>query len=359
MKLEKSEFIFLISFLMRGFFFGPCISIVYGIALNNSWISIVLSFILGFVPLFIFYKLFMIGGDNNIIDLFNKNLLFGRLISCAITLFIVYFCGISLWNVSNFVKSQFLFKTPLLAIGILFCVASLIMAKNNIRTIGRSGIIYFCINFILFNLALFSLSEKVRFDYFLPFESTSFIEIINASLISVSYNVLPLFLLLIVPRNNLVNSSGLVKSGLIMYCFTFFCILMVIATGTAILGANLCNLYQFTEYHILKTINIANFFQRVEGILSLQWIFDCIMLMVLCMHFTKCSVKQIFNFENNNLILVIVGIFVLFISRNIFDNNTVALDFLTKYQPFLNLFFLLILPSILLLKIKLFGVKLE
>ena len=138
-----------------------------------------------------------------------------------------------------------------------------------------------------------------------------------------------------------------------VYIFRYLCMLSVLVICVAILGIELTNLYQYPEYHILKTINIANFFQRVESVLSVQWIFDAVMSIVLCIYFVKESLTKTFNINNKiNLINIICVIGILIISQYVFSSNTVAETFYKNIYPFLTFSFFLIIPILVLIIVK-------
>ena len=72
MKVTSSEYSYLTSFLIRSLFFGPAIYSILHFALQDGWISLIISFILSFIPLIIYYKLFNHEANDNIVSITNK-----------------------------------------------------------------------------------------------------------------------------------------------------------------------------------------------------------------------------------------------------------------------------------------------
>ncbi len=351
MKVAKNELIFLVSTLVRGFFFGPTIYILFKIAQNNAWISIILALILSIFPLYLYKKLADINPSKNIIQTINDNFKFGKIINIFILIFILYFCSLILWNLINFIRSLFLFQTPLIFISIILIIPCIIISLKGIRTIARSSVIYFIINIILFLLAVLSLTSEIKLDYLLPYEITTITDIIKASLICISYTCLPMFLLLVVPKNNITSSDKLYKSLFLMYVISYLSIFIVIFFCTTVLGSNMSNLYQYPEYHILKTISIGNFFRRVEGIIVLQWIFDGILLLSFALYYALTTLKQSKIIKNKNISVIICAVIIFYISNYTFTNNTVAKEYLTNIGPYINYLFLFIIPLLILIKL--------
>lgn len=347
--IKKTEFSILASFLMRSLFIGWTVYSVGHIALQDGPISMLLSLLFSFLPLCLYYLLFTFDSKLNFIALLHKYLgKIGKVITLVLVAFVLLNMGAALWNLANFISSQFLYLTPYLLIASVFMICVLYMCLKGLKTIGRSGIILFIINVILFALPILSLFSEIKIDNLFPILENGWIPVFKGAGISISYNVLPLFLLLIIPKDNVEDNKKLVSSFLKVYLYTFLTLFLVIFFCTTIFGIKLTNLYQYPEFHILKTINIANFFQRVETILSIQWIFDHMMAIVMGLFFIKTSIIQTFPKvqKHEKWILVISALIIIIISQIIFPNNTVVENIGMTLAPILLLIFYLGIPLI-------------
>ena len=353
MKVTNSEYACLSSFLMRSLFFGPAIYSILHFALQDGWISIIISFLLSFIPLIIYYKLLNHNSDDNIVTLNNKLGILGKIINVILMSFVIFHASMVLWNLINFINSQFLFQTPLIVIAIILLTGILYVSIKNLTTIARTGTVFFIISTILYIIAALSLLKEFNVNGLKPVFNSGIIPILKGSFSSLGLNVFPLFIILIIPKNSIKNNNKILSSFFKVYIFRYICMLSVLVICVAILGIELTNLYQYPEYHILKTINIANFFQRVESVLSIQWIFDAVMSVALCIYFAKESITKTFNFKNKfNLVNIAIVIIVLIISQYVFSSNTVAETFYKNIYPFLTSIFFLIIPLIILVIVK-------
>lgn len=350
MKITNKEYAILISFFMRSLFFGPAIYSILHFALQDAWISILISFILSFIPLFIYYKLLNHNHDDNIISLNNKLGILGKIINIILIIFIVFHAIMILWNLANFIYSQFLFQTPLIIIAIILLVGIFYVSINNLTTIARTSTIFFIISTILFITAALSLIGACDFNELKPVLNSGFTPILKGSFASLGLNIFPIFLILIIPKKDIINNNKILPSFFKVYIFRYFCMLSVIIICIAILGIELTCLYQYPEYHILKTINIANFFQRIESVLSVQWIFESVIACAFCIYFIKESLIQSFDFKNRfNLINIIISIIILFATHYVFTNTTIAENFYKNIYPILTFIFFLIIPLLTLI----------
>lgn len=353
--VKKTEYSIFSAFLMRCLFTGPVVYSVLHIARQDGWISMLLSLVLSFIPLFIYYLLLNHDSKLNIVGLSHKYLgILGKIITLLLSLFVFFQASMVLWNMINFISSQYLYQTPLVVISILFMVAILYLSSRGLSAMGRSGIVMFIISIMLFFLSFFSLFTKISIKEVFPIFEFGAIPIIHASGVSLSYNVLPLFVLLIIPKDNIEDNKKMVRSFLKIYLFIFITLFLVVFTVTAIFGIKLASLYQYPEFHILKTINIGNFFQRVETVLSVQWIFDSIMAISLYMYFIKTSIVQTFKLKIKDIwILFTISILLIILTSNVFPNNTIAENFYMNILPILNGIFFGLIPLLILIVAKL------
>lgn len=220
--VKKTEYSIFSAFLMRCLFTGPVVYSVLHIARQDGWISMLLSLALSFIPLFIYYLLLNHDSKLNIVGLSHKYLgILGKIITLLLALFVFFQASMVLWNMINFISSQYLYQTPLVVISILFMVAILYLSSRGLSAMGRSGIVMFIISIMLFFLSFFSLFTKISIKEVFPIFEFGAIPIIHASGVSLSYNVLPLFVLLIIPKDNIEDNKKIGRSFLKIYLFIF------------------------------------------------------------------------------------------------------------------------------------------
>ncbi len=351
--IRKTEYIFLCYFIMNSMFWGITTYVLLQTSCRDSWISIILSLILGIIPLGIFYLTLNISPKDNIVSLINKQFgKFGIFINLLLILFVILLGTMILWNLATFINSQYLFKTPNLAIAILFMAVIVYMVSKDLSVIGRCSNILFFITTFLLIITTLTLISKIDLNELKPILEYGFNPVLKGSYLYISNNIFPLFLMLIIPKDNIVDNENLKKDLLKIYVFVIVVSFIVIFCCTTIFGPKMATLYQYPEYHVLKTINIANFFQRIESILSIQLIFSLIMGLVLNLFYLKTSFKQNFNIKKyDNLITIIFAIIIIILTHKLYGSNIIFENFVLYIYPFISII-LLVIPLILLIKNK-------
>ena len=158
----------------------------------------------------LYYLLLNHNSKLNIVGLVNKN--FGKLgilINIIFSLFALFLAINALWNLTNFISSQYLYQTPKVVITILFAIASSYIVYKGFETLGNSATIFFIINISLFILTILSLFSKIELDKLLPTFEFGLNPVLKGTLIHISYNVLPLCFMLIVSKDNIYNNKNL------------------------------------------------------------------------------------------------------------------------------------------------------
>ena len=344
--INKNEYSLLTFFVTRALFAGIAIHNICFVAKQDSWISIMIAFIFGIIPYIIFIKLINKEPNLNISQMLNKH--FGKLgivFNLILILIVIVDASIVLWNLSNFVSSQFLFKTPVWVIAIFFIIPVSYALNKGISTIGRTATILFIISMAMYLTCFFTLLFEIDITNIFPILENNYTTIFDGALMEISYNILSIFTLLSIPKCN-IKGEGLNKTLINFYLFNFITTFLVVFFIIGIFGNAMTNLYQYPEFHILKTINIANFFQRVESLLAFQWLLDFIVSLIIFIYFVNVSIKDTFKLDTQYIIPPIIIIISIFI----FKNNTVAYNFLGHIYKYVRMI-ILIIPIMLYFKI--------
>lgn len=344
-KISKRGFSSIIFFISQSMFLGIGLTQILNSAENSSPFSVILGFFLGFLILYLFFKLFNYEKDLSIFEKFEK--IFGKGLGNIINflllvLFLFYFIYI-LWSTEIYIQNKYLDKTPSFLILLLFLIPIVYSVNKDIKTIAKLSLIIFIITIIEIFLSVFGLTSILDINNLKPFFNKSFITILKNALCFISYFLTPIFLMLTVPKNKIEDSKNLDKSIIIFYIFgavNFFFIFIFII---GVFGIDLAKLFYYPEFTLVKKINYFNFIEHVENILSTQWLFSLFMSAVMSLLFFK---KYLEYKKVNNKILYYLVIFIsLIISTNLFKNTTIG------YHAVKNLYKLIYSIPLLLLTI--------
>jgi len=320
----------------------PVLSASIGIGLYNAiqiagvdnYISIFLSIFIGLIPLAMIIYIAKYKEDLNLIEKINN--LYGKYLGTIINLFIVaimFVIAITvLFNICNFIVTQFLSNTPILYVAIAFGIISFYAVSKGIETISRTQLIFsFIIALIFIGLAITLLPE---FDTsnLKPFLENGLEKPVWTAILNVFTNVIPIFVILIIPKNDIVDKHNYNKYVIIFYFLAAFFILAFSVFTMGVLGQYLSKFYQYPEYILLKRVSIFGFIDRIENLLSFQWIFSCFATLTLIIYYISNFIKK--N-DQAKLIPFIITIIIIITSTYIFKNNTTFNSYVTNIYPYI------------------------
>lgn len=323
-------------FISRAFFAGITSLSLISLTNQDSWISLFFASIIGLIPIYIFHKIASYDEELNIIQKIDK--LFpdvGKYIKLLLGIGIFAIVILNFWNLINLITTQFLNKTPNYVIGISLIIPIILLINKDNKIIARVSTILFFFNIILVITSIIGLLPKIQIDNLKPFIENNYL---NGIIPYISYNTLPLFIILIFPNKY-------VKKSIIRgYIISSISLLVGIIFLISILGVNLIILFQYPEFHLLKLAFDGFITFRLENILAIQWIFDIFIFTSIGIKFCNDS----FSLKNN----YIIPITILILTNYIFPNNTIANLIITYYIPYIIPTILLLIPIIILYKQK-------
>lgn len=354
-KITCFEFCILIYFITRSTSLGMAINSYIHIGGTDGYLSPIIGMIFGLIPLFIFIKILNYKPDLNIFqkidNIFGKKI--GTIINAILFITIIFLVTIIFWNLLNFIGSQYLYKTPNLYIAIIFGISIYYLCIRNLIVTIRVANILFYISVTIFIICVLGLIPHSKIDNLLPFMEYGIKGTFISGLSHIAYSVLPLFLLLMIPKNNIKDTKNLSKMIIFFYIISNIGKAIVCYFTISVFGIEIAKLYEFPDFALLRRISTTGFFQRFESILATQWIFDLFIMISLCINYIKCCYTHITKSNNVKIMLGILILLICIISGNyLFSSNTEGELFILNKLPIILYLTLFIIPLIITINIK-------
>lgn len=337
-KVTMLEYCIAVYFSIRASLTGINTMLIIGYAKESSWFSIVTGFLLGIIPLFLYFRIRKKLNNKNIFQIS------GPFIKLILIIGVSLYVLILFYDLTNFVYSQYLNKTPMLFIGFLFMLAMIYTLNKGINVTLKSFVIIFYICIILFIISVIGLLPKIEINNIKPFFVDGFMPILKGAISYVVYSVFPIIIIGVIPNNKIENYHLFKKYTFFTYAFMTFSAILVSINLIGVLGIDLVELYQYSEFHILKKINCFNFINRLERTLALQWILNFYCFCTLGIHFILTGLESFKIKYNKYSILIICALFTI-LQSTIFKSNTDVNSFL-RHQMVYILCICLFLPLI-------------
>lgn len=270
----------IVYFLLRASFIGISFSILLETSKQDSWIVIILSYIIGIIPLLLVEYIAKYESDKSFVD--KIKIIFPKTNKIITFIMILGFFGITIinfCNLANLITSQFLSKTPNIVILISFIIPIILLISKDNKIIARVSLILFYVAITLFIICVLGLINKFKISNFQPVMTNPIFPSIFPYM---GFHIMPLFLILFFPNDEIIPS---LKKGYLISAITLF---LTFITIIGILGVELCLIYQYPEFHILKRSYEGLLTVRLENIFAVQCIFDififCVVSLKNCNH---------------------------------------------------------------------------
>ena len=349
-KLSTLQYCSLEYFLILSNNVGLTTYILFNNAKQDSLISIILGTILGLIPLSIYLKIINAKPELNIFEKIEDTFKTGKIINLILTLGIAFLIAINYNNLINFISSQYLSKTPQIIISLSFLPAIIYILNKGTTVIGRTIFILLIISLLLLLLTILGLIWQIRIENIFPILENGIKNPLLCSLIYVTFNTTPLFLLTVIPKNDILDKEKLNKRIIITYFLGNLVVLIIFFLTLSVLGANLANLYQYPEYDVLKKISLIGFIERTESIISLRWTFYVFTVTILGILFITKYIKHTLKIKNektNKKITLIISTIIVLWGKFIFQESIKFNKFTYKKLPIISTILLILIPILI------------
>lgn len=232
--------------------------------------------------------------------------------SMFIVIYILLIIGLE--ELINLISSIYLIDTNKFFIALPLLLVILYLNSKDISVNFKiSSILVIVCNSIYF-LAVIGLIPEIKTMNYLPLFNVPFTKVLLIAFEFAMYSITPCILFGGL-KNNINNlNKKLIKE----YIGSNLVLTSIFLLTQGVLGIDLINLFKYPEYVILKKINLLDFINNVENILSFCWLFMIFMYLSICSKQLYDISESTFNKKWIYPTFLIISIY--FISGNLFDN---------------------------------------
>lgn len=352
-KLTNFEYSTLTYFVTRAFLVGVTFNALINVMKRDSWLIPILSITIAIIFILIVNKIIDYEPDLNIaqktIKLFGKKI--GTIIIILICIFILFMAILTYLTLNNFIQSQFLTRTPLIAVAIVLLITIFYILCKGISVIARTSNILFYINFILFIISFTGLISSFDFSNLKPMFTSSVNDYLSGINSYYAFHITPVFLLTIIPKNK-INNPKIKKTLIISTILSTLTMFAVIFATLVTLGYELTALYEYPEFHVLKQATLVGASSRIESILVIQLIFDIFIYCTMIIYFISKSIKEIIKINKTKTIYFLLCILLLIGTTYAAKYNIYIDSLMVKFIPIISTIFTALTTLIIYIKIK-------
>lgn len=256
---------------------------------GDSLLICLFGSILGFFLFLGYLYLFEKKQENSIIVWIHKKGKgkLGFFINTFLMILILLFSFFLLHNLIDFIQFEYLQNTPTFLLYFLIFGTVLFLGFQDFDTISRASFIFLLISIFFYFIKIIGLFDSVQIQNIKPIFQKDIFSLFFSSIRYAIYTTLPLFLLLLVSKENIIPKKNVIKKTKWVYIITSLALFIQLFLILTVMGSHMLSIYVYPEFHLLSNVRILGFLDRLGPILSIQWIIDMVLCIALCFIYAK------------------------------------------------------------------------
>lgn len=300
-------------------------------AKQDAWISILIAIITILPVMFVYSRILQLFPGKNLFDIAQE--VFGKVVGkFLILIFTWYFFHLGalvIRNITEFIQIVSFSETPQFFIALFLGLVTIYMVKNGIEVLGRWA--EFVLPVVIFSITLVTClsAPQMNPNYIKPVLYNGFKPAFQGAFSLISYPFAETVIFTVIfssleEKNKTfqVYYLGLIIGGLI--------ILMAALRNLLVLGASAISIHYFTSYYAASLINIGNFIQRIEVIVSIVMILCCVVKLSVCLFATSIGVSKFFNFDDYRTLAAPICLLMMNLSFIVYNNTMEMFEWIDK-----------------------------
>lgn len=318
-------------------------------AKQDAWISAILGTCIGLVLVGLYNKLGKLFPTMTLVE-YSEVILGkwpGKIISILFLTLPFTLAALILRNIGDFLTTQLIPETPIQAIHITFMGIVVMGTRLGLEVLARSAQILFPWFLALFIFLVVFASPDVEIQKILPILPERAAPVLYAAFPFVRFPFMELVILLMIfpfvskpEQAGKAFLMGTFIGGMILVLLTALCLL--------VLGADFTGRQLYPSYTLAKTINIADFLQRIEAIVAGMWFITIFFKLAICFYASALGLGQILRLKEIRPLYLPLGMILVVYSLKVAPNITYNMTITSKAMTPHVVIFSFLLPLLLL-----------
>ncbi|WMM25515.1 endospore germination permease [Tissierella sp. MB52-C2] len=320
---------------------------------QDSWIIVIMGFIVSIIPLLIYGYIMKTFPDENLIEI--NDIVFGGIIGKIFSvLYLWFFMTLSSLNIrdlGDFVQRTTMTKTPPIIVISIFVLLCAWTVRNGIEVVTRYSMFFTLIAILIVISTSLLTINQMNIDNFLPiFDQPKMVYIQGTHIIStIPFGEIVVFLMI----NSNLEIEPKKRRKYFIYGFIIggLTLLTIVLRDTAVLG-NTMKIFSLPSFETLRLISIHSTLSRVEVLFAVSLIILMFFKICILYYVTVMSVAYIFKLKSFKSLVASIGVISIIYSFNIYPTVIEHMNSASKTAPFQWLLYETILPLITMIVIK-------
>lgn len=317
------------------------------LAVHDMWMTPIAGSIIGFITVFLAWKLHELFPRMTPIQ-YNEKIL-GKILGSMLSFFLIFFylhnTGLIVQQYTDFITMNVLTETPELIFSLSIMVVSALAVRGGIEVIARSAVICTTI-FMLSSLSLLLLIKDMDVSLLLPIMENGITPVLKGGFVFGAWYSELFLLAFIFPFLNREKIS--VKPGILATIYIMLIFFYVNFFVLTVLGVTAGN-QLYPVYSLIRAISVFDFFENFEVIITASWVLGNFVKISMFLYVVSLALAQLLRLSDYRIVVYPISLFIILFSQWGLPNYVVLVDYMKNIQPTYFLLVQVILPLCLLL----------
>jgi spore germination protein KB len=312
-------------------------------AREDAWLASLCSLLINLAMVWLYIAMIRLYPGKSLFQIHEEAL--GKVLGKGLNLlYLFYFfilTGTLLGNLGFFFSSEIMPETPTESLQLLFLVAAVMCARLGIVILARVSELmlpWVIFLFLVFSLSLISQSD---WNYIRPMLEDGLTPVLTAGLHSSMFQELVVMAVFF----SLVNGNKQGERAWIAGTVTGGVTLAIIVLlSVLVLGIEQTENSAFPAFALAKTINVGDFFQRVEGILITIWVLTFFIKISLLFLSLLQGLQSVFRLKEQSALIYPLAVMFIVVAWNTYINTVYIADIIQNVFVGYALLHLIVVP---------------
>ena len=318
-KISSLQIGILTFFLSQVAFFPVVSPILFKMSKQAIWLSVIIGFLIGLLIIKLFLYIQNKKQHMTIFEYSTYKLgnIIGNIVNILLCLAVLFMITLIFSKFCIFLNVNLIPDVPILALELYMLLVAIYAVNKGFETISRTSQILALLSVLLFIIGFSLLIYYINIDNIKPILESSISNIFKSSIVYSFSSVIPVFLLLTIPKTEVTNVKNYNKSVIFWYICSSIMTFIILLITILVLGNNLTIIFEYPEYIALKQIQFFHFVERLENFISIIWLFNVFVFITLGIYFIDEFLKFRFkiNDRKNKFILGLLVVIILLLSN--------------------------------------------
>ncbi len=310
-------------------------SVVMGVstaAKQDAWAAVLIAAACAVLAVLVYARIMKLYPELGLYDILEQvfGKVLGKVVTALYALYALHLGSLVLRNFVEFVSVSMLRHTPPIIVAIVMMCATVYLVKSGVQTLGKMAVTTLLLLLIVVAITVISAIPQMEVDYLKPFLSTEANVLLLDSFSIFAFPYAETVLLLTVAQAFRKQDSPY-RTYLFGILAATFILVVIVIRNILILGPEMSSTAYFPSFVSARIINIGDFFARIEGSISMNFIMSGIIKISVCLFAASNGISNLFQVEQKRLVFP-VGMIMIALCSIIYASAMEMFEWLKVYR---------------------------